>query len=311
MLTATLKSLADPTRLRLLGILEQGELTVQDLTTVLLMGQSRVSRHLKILCDVGILAVTRQGTWGYYRLADDNPLFRRLWEACRSSLEELPQRHDDLERLGHLLEERRHRNQAFFDHHARQWDRLADSLLPVVPFREALLAKVPRCATLLEVGVGTGLLLAGLRKKAVKVIGVDHSSAMLAEAQRQMEDAGLEGIDLRLGEMSHLPVADRSVNCAVLSMVLHHAAQPAAVLAELARVLAPGGSLVVAELRRHEQEWVREHLSDQWLGFEPADLTLWLQGAGFTSIGIDNLTGDTAHQSVLLLNAVNGGGAHL
>jgi ubiquinone/menaquinone biosynthesis C-methylase UbiE len=309
MLTATLKSLADPTRLRLLAVLEQGELTVQDLTCVLAMGQSRVSRHLKILCEAGILAVARQGTWGYYRFADDNPLFQRLWGACRPALEDLPQRRDDLERLGHLLDDRRHRNQAFFDLHARQWDRLTDSLLPVVPFRDALLSRVPRCTTLLEVGVGTGQLLAKLKEKADTVIGVDHSPAMLDEAQRQAAIDSLEGVDLRLGEMTYLPLADHSVDCAVLSMVLHHAAQPATVLVELARVLVAGGLLIVAELKRHDEEWVRERLSDQWLGFEPADLTLWLKSAGFSSIATEQLTGDKAHQAVLLLTAVKGGGS--
>ena len=308
MLTVILKSLADPTRLRLLAVLEQGELTVQDLTAVLAMGQSRVSRHLKILCDAGALAVTRQGTWGYYRLADDNPLFRKLWAACRMALDQVPERRSDLDRLGRLMEGRRRQNQAFFDRHARQWGSLAGSLLPVVPFRELLLTRVPRCATLLEVGVGTGLLLEGLRRKAAAVIGVDHSPAMLAEARRQVEYASLDGVDLRLGEMSHLPVTDGAVDCAVLSMVLHHAPRPAAVLAEMARVLSPGGTLVLAELQRHEQEWVRERLSDQWLGFDPTELSVLLQGVGFSSVEVERLDGDAGHQSAFLLTAVKTGG---
>ena len=125
-------------------------------------------------------------------MADDNPLFRKLWAACRMALDQVPERRSDLDRLGRLMEGRRRQNQAFFDRHARQWDSLAGSLLPVVPFRELLLTRVPRCATLLEVGVGTGLLLEGLRRKAAAVIGVDHSPAMLAEARRQLPDLELD-----------------------------------------------------------------------------------------------------------------------
>jgi ArsR family transcriptional regulator len=278
---ATIKALADPVRLRLTAILAHGEFTVQELTGLLAMGQSRVSRHLKILTEAGVLSVTRQGTWSYYRLGDDNPFFREIWPALEKQLPGLPGRRRDLDRLAEILDARRRRSREFFDRHARQWDQLAGEVLPTADYREALLDAVPPCRQLLEVGVGTGRLLADLRRKAAEVIGVDASPAMLDQARQRVAAAGLTGIDLRLGEMAHLPVPDGAVGGAVLNMVLHHAAQPLPVLAELARVLAPGGTLVIADLGRHEHEWARERMADQWLGFDPAEVRVWLAGSGF------------------------------
>ncbi len=281
MALATLKALADPCRLRLLAILGHGEFTVQELTGILNMGQSRVSRHLKILSEAGILSVKRQGTWGYYRISEENTLFADLRPLLEKRLDDLTSRQADLDGLARVLEARRRRSQEFFDAHARQWDALSREVLPLVDYHEALLATIPVSKRLLEVGVGTGILLTALRGRAAEVIGVDHSPAMLEQARARVAGEGLSGIDLRLGEMSHLPLPDGAVGVAVLNMVLHHAPQPPAVLAELARVLAAGGVLVIADLLRHEQESVRERMADQWLGFEPAELAGWLTAAGF------------------------------
>jgi ArsR family transcriptional regulator len=277
----TLKALADPSRLRLVAALARGEFTVQELTAILHMGQSRISRHLKILADAGILSVQRQGTWAYYRLGGDNPLFVAIWPNLEARLEELPERPDDIEGLARVMEARRRRSQEFFDRHARQWDALSREVLPVADYRGALLEEIPSCATLLEVGVGTGGLLAELRTRASRVVGVDHSPAMLEEARVRVATQHLEGVELRLGEMSHLPLSDGECRTALLNMVLHHAARPAEVLTELGRVLASGGTLLIADLVRHRRDWVRERLADQWLGFEIGELSDWLAAAGF------------------------------
>ena len=302
----TLKALADPTRLRLIAILGRGEFTVQELTAILAMGQSRISRHLKILIEAEILSVQRQGTWGYYRLEAHNEVFRSLQPALAAHLDALPQRRTDFVALAEVIDERRRRSREFFDRHARQWDTLAGALLPTAPYLEPLLETVPQCSTLLEIGVGTGALLAPLRARAGRVIGVDHSPAMLAEARQRVAAAGLAGIELRLGEMSHLPVPDGEVECALLNMVLHHAPQPVGVLAELARVLTPGGRLVVADLQRHDREWVREQMADQWLGFMPEELAGWLAGAGFVMEGCRLVEGRAEEQGVLIVTALRG-----
>jgi ArsR family transcriptional regulator len=297
----TFKALADPCRLRLVAILLNGEFTVQELTRIMDMGQSRISRHLKILSEAGVLSVKRQGTWSYYRAGEANSFFAGIRPAFQREIEALPQRSQDLAAVAEVLDERRRRSQEFFDRHARQWDDLARTLLPVPEYRQNLLELVPSDVTVLEIGIGTGGLLAELAVKAAKVIGVDHSPAMLEEARRRLVDRGVSGVELRLGEMSHLPLPDASVGCVVANMVLHHAADPAAVLTETRRVLAAGGVLLLADLARHERETAREQLADQWLGFEEEELTDWLKGAGFINITIDRIAATTGQETVLLV----------
>ena len=298
-----LKSLSDPCRLRLVTILLHSELTVQELTCILRMGQSRISRHLKILSDAGVLTVKRQGTWSYYRVGEGNQFFNALLPAFERELETLPERACDMAALALVLEERRKRSQEFFDRHARQWDELARTLLPVPDYLGRLLKLVPEAVTLLEIGIGTGRLLTELSRRAEKVIGVDHAPAMLEEARRRLDSEGITGIELRLGEMTHLPLPDSSVGCVVANMVLHHAAEPGAVLLEIQRVLLPGGLLILADLARHERESAREQLADQWLGFEEPELSLWLTAAGFVDFGCERIEGITGQEAVLLLQS--------
>ncbi len=301
-----LKSLADPCRLRLVDLLLRGEFTVQELTRMLGMGQSRISRHLKILTEAGVLNVKRQGTWSYYRAGEGNPLFAAMLPALEQGLARLPEREDDLAALARILEERRSRSQQFFDRNALQWDDLCRALLPVSDYLERLMAAVPDKVPVLEVGVGTGSLLLELATGARQVIGVDHSPAMLEEARRRVEAAGLEKVELRLGEMTHLPLPNESVGCVVVNMVLHHAPDPPAVLREIRRVLAPDGLLLVADLTRHEREWVREQLADQWLGFEEDELRVWLQSAGFEATTMERIAPAAGREGVLLVRGAIG-----
>jgi ubiquinone/menaquinone biosynthesis C-methylase UbiE len=298
-----LKALADPCRLRLVGVLLQGEFTVQELTRMFAMGQSRISRHLKILTEAGVLSVKRQGTWSYYRAGEGNPFFCAIRAAVEKEFEKLPERRGDLAAMALALEARRRRSQEFFDRHAQQWDNLSRTLLPVPEYLERLLALVPPTSTLLEIGVGTGTLLRELTAKAPRVIGVDHSPAMLDEARRRVVSDGLTGVELRLGEMTHLPIADGGAGCVVANMVLHHAADPLAVLKEIARVLQPNGVLVLADLARHEREWAREQLADQWLGFELDELQGWLQAAGLEVAEVQRVPAGAEEESVLLVKA--------
>jgi ArsR family transcriptional regulator len=299
----TFKALADPCRLRLTAVLLTGEFTVQELTGIMAMGQSRISRHLKILTEAGVLSVKRQGTWSYFRVGDGNRFFAAIRAAFERDMASLPQRHSDLNAVAAALEERRRRSQEFFDQHARQWDDLARTLLPVPEYRQRLLELVPQGGTLLEIGVGTGGLLIELAARAAHVIGVDHSPAMLEEAGRTVADNGLANIELRLGEMTHLPLSTAAVGCVVANMVLHHAADPAAVLVEFRRVLTPGGTLLLADLSRHERESAREQLADQWLGFEEAELNSWLAAAGFISVNSERIAAGSGQESVLIVQA--------
>ncbi|QXE91175.1 ArsR/SmtB family transcription factor [Geomonas subterranea] len=297
------KALADPCRLRLVAVLLKSELTVQELTQILGMGQSRISRHLKILAEAGVLTVKRQGTWSYYRAGEQNPFFTAIRPEFERALEQLPERRGDLAAVAQTLEARRKRSLEFFDQHAAQWDELSRTLLPVPEYQAGVLALIPEVAVLLEIGVGTGTLMAELARKAKQVIGVDHSPAMLVEARRRLVQDGVPGAELRLGEMTHLPIANGGVGCVVANMVLHHAPDPQAVLAEIARVLQPRGTVVLADLARHEREWAREQLADQWLGFEEGELKAWLEGAGLFEVTIERLAASGA-EDVLLVKAV-------
>ncbi|MBJ6749364.1 ArsR/SmtB family transcription factor [Geomonas anaerohicana] len=301
------KALADPCRLRLVAVLLNSELTVQELTQIMGMGQSRISRHLKILAEAGVLSVKRQGTWSYYRAGGQNPFFSAIRPEFERELEQLPERRNDLAAVAQALEARRKRSLEFFDQHAAQWDELSRTLLPVPEYQEALLALVPEVSVLLEIGVGTGTLMAQLAGKARQVIGVDHSPAMLVEARRRLVQDGVPGAELRLGEMTHLPIADGGAGCVVANMVLHHAADPQTVLAEMVRVLQPQGTVVLADLARHEREWAREQLADQWLGFEEDELQAWLKGAGLTEVSVQRLPSGVGQESVLLVKAVKAG----
>lgn len=266
-------------------------------------GQSRVSHHLKVLTEAGVLTVKPQGTWNYYRAGGNSSFFASLQPALERGLAELPERGQDLTAVAHVLEERQIRSREFFDSHARQWDNLARTLLPVPAYRDQLLSQLPQGAIVVEVGLGTGGLLPDLAQRSRTVIGVDHSPAMLEEAGRRLAEGQVRGVELRLGEMTHLPLPDCSADCAVLNMVLHHAANPAAVLTEIRRVLVSGGSLLLADLARHEREWVRERLADQWLGFDEDELLGWLKLAGFTSVTCEKIEGSIEQETVLVVRA--------
>ncbi|GFO59374.1 ArsR family transcriptional regulator [Geomonas silvestris] len=295
------KALADPCRLRLTGVLLAGEFTVQELTRIMDMGQSRISRHLRILTEAGVLSVKRQGTWSYYRAGEDNTFFCAIRPSFERELELLPERARDLAKLATVLEERHRKSLEFFEGHARQWDSLTRTLLPVPEYQERLLGLIPQVSRLLEIGVGTGALLPALAGKAQRVIGVDHSPAMLEEARRRMLAEGQDGIELRLGEMTHLPLSDADTGCVVANMVLHHAANPLAVLQEMVRVLEPGGCVILADLARHEREVAREQLADQWLGFEDAELAAWFGAAGLEQVEIVRVAAQPGQEDVLLV----------
>ncbi len=281
MFLSCLKSLSDATRLRLLSILDDTECTVQELTAILAMGQSRVSRHLKIMLDAGLVEVRRQGTWSYYRIATENELLHQLWPYLKQQIGSLPAARFDKEHTGQILERRRHLSLQFFDQVATSFERLSGEVLPMVEYCSCFLAQIERTGTLVEVGIGTGSLLVKLASLCRQLIGIDQSPAMLEAARERLAREQIRNCELRLGEMSFLPLADGSVDLVVLNMVLHHAPSPPAVLAEVVRVLAADGRILLADLTAHEQDRAREQLADQWLGFAAVDLQRWLRDAGF------------------------------
>jgi len=299
-----LKILADTTRLRLLRILRQGDFTVQDLMQALNMGQSRISRHLILMNEVGLLKVEKQGTWRYYRLAPESRFFQKIWPIIEEHLAELDMQEEDASGLLAIMTERRKRSQEFFDRHARDWDAMHTELLNLPDYQPDLLALLPAGGLTLEIGVGTGTLLPFLLDKADRVVGLDQSPSMVTLARETVQHHHLaESVDVRLAEMNHLPIADASVRTVVMNQVLHHAEQPGDVLREVGRTLVKDGLLVVADLTRHEYDWVRERLADQWLGFKKQELEGWLAEADMQICTYQEFGGSGPYQGVLLLTA--------
>lgn len=277
----TCKALADETRLRLVRLLLRGPLSVNEIIEVLGMGQSRVSRHLKILAEAELLDSRRQGTWIYYGagLASADPMVVELLRLLERHERRLPCYGEDLQALETVIERRREKTRTFFDGltdpHAVH--RVPDGDV----YRRAVLELLPEgCGVALDMGTGSGLLLPALLGRAVRVIAVDASRTMLAMARRTAGEQASR-CEFRLGDLAHLPVADGEADTVAACMVLHHLSDPAAALGEAFRALRPGGLIAVVDLLQHDDESLRERLADLWLGFPPEEVAQWLAAAGF------------------------------
>ncbi len=273
------KALADPTRLRILNLTLSRELNVQELMEVLSMGQSRVSRHLRILTDGGLLSCRRDGLWAFYQAPADGAGRRFLDTVAPLLAGEAPLERDR-ERAARLAAAGRGRSRRFFDALAPEWDRRKAELLGSSELEKEVLARLPSCGVAADLGCGTGSLLPGLAARAAAVIGVDSSPRMLELARRACAAAGGK-VDLRLGELEHLPLREGEAEAAVLNLVLHHLRLPVEGLREAHRVLRPGGTLVVADLNRHQDLELAERFGDRWPGFAAGELEGWLAEAGF------------------------------
>ena len=281
-LLGDLAALADPTRLRLLHLLERHELGVAELCHVVRLPQSTVSRHLKVLSDGGWLASRREGTANLYRLAQDQGAAAlRLWRVARTESQPWPALSQDRLRLERRLRERRGEVERFFSGAAAQWDRLRAELYGRGFGEAALLALLPPGWTVVDLGCGTGVLAAALAPHVGRVVGVDQSAAMLRAAARRT--AGLPNVELRRGDLEALPLRDGECDAALLVLVLSYLADPAAALAEAARVVKPGGRLAAVDLARHDDEAFRRRVGQASLGFEPERLQALLAGAGWSA----------------------------
>jgi ArsR family transcriptional regulator len=278
-LLAVLGSLADPTRLRLLVLLERHELGVVELCEVLRLPQSTVSRHLKVLSEEGWLASRRDGTAHLYRMAEGlPPASRRLWKVARAETEGWPTVEQDALRLARRLASRREDADAFFAGAAGEWERLRTELYGRAFAEEAMLALLPRGLVVADLGCGTGDLAARLAPHVARVVAVDRSAAMLKSARRRLE--GLANVELHRADLEALPLEDGACDAALLVLALSYVAEPEPVLAEGARVVRPGGVVAVVDLARHDDDAFRRRMGQATLGFEPAALAALLARAG-------------------------------
>jgi len=287
-----LSALADPIRSRLLLLLDRHELTVGELCSALQLPQSTVSRHLKTLADEGWVIARAEGTSRRYAMpgAALDPGARRLWHLVREQVGTTPSARHDLTRIEQLLLERRSTSQAFFSSRAGQWDKvrveLYGSRADLTPFA----ALLDPDWIVADLGCGTGQTTAALAPFVGRVIAVDESSAMLAAARRRLVDR--DQVEVRSGRLEDLPIDDAELDAAILSLVLHFVVDPAAVFAEAARTIRPGGRLLVVDMVPHEREDYRSTMGHLWLGFDATQLTEWLERAGFGDVRIVPLPPD-------------------
>ena len=278
-----LSTLSDPTRSRLLHVLENRELTVTELCSVLQLPQSTVSRHLKILSDEGWVASRADGTSRYYRLETAlEPAAQQLWSVVRDQVAETPAGRQDARRVESVVNERRSRSQAFFSSVAGQWDAVRHDLFGDRSPLVGMLALVDSDWTIADLGCGTGSLTATLAPFVGRVVAVDASAPMLAAARRRLD--GTANVDIRQGELEAVPIESAQVDAAVMSLVLHYIAEPAKALGEAARVLRPGGRLIVVDMTPHDREEYRQQMGHVWQGFSPEQMTDWLSAAGFEEV---------------------------
>ena len=272
-----LRAAAEPSRLRLLAICTRGEWTVSELVRVMAQSQPRISRHLKVLAEAGLVERFREGSWVFYRRAQSSEAARIARSLCRLLPPDDPQLIADARRLAAVREARRRAAERFFDAHAATWDDARRLDLPTAAIEAELLRRVAavRPEALLDVGTGTGRVLELVAGHVGTGLGIDISHDMLRAARAKLDRREARNCYVRHGDMYKLPPTDAGFDVVTLHQVLHFADDPGAVLAEAARVLAPGGTLIVADLARHDLEWLRDEQAHRRLGFTDDEIGAW------------------------------------
>ncbi|RIY03363.1 methyltransferase domain-containing protein [Aureimonas flava] len=287
-----LKALAEPTRFRLVLLVSDQDLTVSDLTAILGQSQPRISRHLKLLVEGGIVERHQEGAWAYFRLSAE-PLAGRLVQALKASLGDgdgaLAR---DAERLAQVRRERAKRAASYFARNAAQWDRLRSLHVPDAEVERALLAALApagRFDAHLDVGTGTGRMLELLAPVCDRAIGIDASREMLAIARAKLDAAGITRSTVRQGDVYRLPTPRGGFDLVTLHQVLHYLDDPAAAVRECADALRPGGRLAVVDFAPHSLEFLRAEHAHLRLGFSEASLRQLMRGAGLDVESLDIL----------------------
>ena len=277
-LLSALRACAEPTRLRLLALAARGAFCVMELTEILGQSQPRLSRHLKLLCDAGVLERVREGANVWFGLPPEAGLVEDLLARLP---EDDPVLASDRRAAARVLAERARIASEQFRRQGADWDEMRALGLPAAEVETALLALLPEGALgrVLDIGTGTGRLLEVLAPRVRAGLGVDASRAMLALARARLAKPGLGHVSVRQADMYRLPLAG-VYEVVVLQMVLHYAEDPAAALAEAARMVAPGGRLVVVDLAAHGRDALAERLAHRWQGFADEVMTTLLHGAG-------------------------------
>lgn len=298
--TRLLKAMGDETRLRLLHLLQQGELSVTELMEVLNMGQSRISTQLNLLKEVGLVADRRAGRRSFYSLKAGPSV--ELFEQVLADSQDAPELALDLAGYEALVRRRAEESKSYFNRIAssfgeedlpgRTWEGLCRAVLQLAP-----------AGRYADLGIGDGLLTLMLAQVADSVTAVDHSPEMLRQLELRAKREGLSNIELVEGEIEDLPLEDDAYDVVVLSQALHHAASPARALEEARRILKPTGSLLVIDLLAHSEDWVRKKLQHVHLGFTEDSLEELMVNAGFESVFVQRAARDSTPPHFMTLVA--------
>jgi len=285
-LNTALKAAGEETRLRVLALLAETELTVSDLTDILRQSQPRISRHLKLLVEAGLVERFREGTWAFFRLAEHGggaDVARALIDHLNPVDRTIAR---DRERLASVRQARAAAAQAYFRAHAAEWDRIRKLHVADEAVEEAIRAALSDkpFRSLLDLGTGTGRMLEMFGPDIERGLGLDLSLDMLLLARDRLERAGLRNCSVRQGDIYDLPLANDSFDVVILHQVLHFLDDGARAIREAARVLRPGGRLLVVDFAPHEQEFMREQFAHRRLGFAPDTVTQWITASGLEPV---------------------------
>lgn len=308
-LSTLFQALADPSRLRIVALLRSMELSVGELAQLLGQSQPRVSRHVRILADSGLVVRRKEGSWVFLMLADAGraqPLFDAIdqWGSAEARAEFAA----DIARLEAVRADRAEAAARYFAAHASAWDGIRSLHIAESEVEQAIadaLGDGP-IGRLVDIGTGTGRMIELFGARATSAIGIDRSSEMLRLARVKLEASGLRGASLRQGDMYALPLADASADVVILHQVLHYAQAPAHAIAEAARLLAPGGRLLIVDFAPHEREDLRESDAHARLGFAVSTMDNWLGAAGLQPVNVEHLAGGELTVSLWLARKSGG-----
>lgn len=281
-----LRALADRTRLRIVALIEKEELAVTELQEITRLGQSRISTHLGLLQEAGIVQSRREGKRAFYRLNPANPeTTREFVRLSAAGARELPEHAADELNLKRVLARRADQAQMLFNQVAGRFDRSYGPGRSWQAFGQLLLRILPPLVVA-DLGSGEGLLSELLARRCKKVIAVDNSEKIVAFGAAKAKKAGLKNLEFRFGDLENPPISPLSIDLVILSQALHHAEQPARAIQAAYRILRPGGQIMILDLRQHQFDKARELYGDRWLGFAESDLHRWLEAVGFRKIEI-------------------------
>ena len=285
-------ALADPIRCRILLPLERHELTVNEICSVLQLPQSTVSRHLKTLADAGWVGSRRDGTSRFYGMAmqDLDQGAQGLWPVIREQIAGTNGAEQDDRRLKAVLTKRRSKSEEFFASASGQWDHLRSELFGDRFHLHAMLSLLDPALVVGDLGCGTGQVSELLAPHVAKVIAVDGSADMVHSAKKRLK--ALPQVEVRRGEMEALPIDDRQLDAAIVALVLHHVPEPARALAEMNRVLKPGGRVLIVDMLPHDRIEYQQQMGHVWLGFSEKTIKKHLESAGFDKPVIQTLPAD-------------------